>query len=149
MGSPLQLNFGEAFQHKHIIIYDVKTGEKEYIRNEFSPKHYIIPEKDLEKYDLEKHFVRLMVDDISTSNIIDMRNKLIKKHKVGSLVIKQEKRVEDENDQVLLDAKSILYEEDKMLAKYVDEVGDDVIGDLKRDKLLEKGKEILEYEPSD
>jgi DNA repair exonuclease SbcCD nuclease subunit len=143
VGSPLELNFGEAFQQKHVIIYDTQTNSKEYIRNEFSPKHYIIPESDLDKYDLENNFVRLVVEDIAESNIIEMRNKLIQEHKVGSLVIKQEKRVEEENNQAVLDAKSILFEEDKMLEKYVDETDTE---DLDRDKLLEIAKtEILEF----
>ena len=138
VGSPLQLSFGEAFQHKHIIVYDIETGAKEYIRNEFSPKHLIIPEKDLDKHKLEGNFVRLEVDDISSSNIIEMRNE-IKKSKVGSLEIKQVQKTEEEEIELIEDAKSILYHEDEMLERYVEEVE---VGDLDKDKLLEVGKEI-------
>lgn len=142
VGSPLQLNFGEAFQHKHIIIYDIVTGEKEYIRNEFSPKHFIISDKDLDKYDLENNFIRVMVDDISASTIIEMRHELLKDNNLGSLEIKPKKHVE-EDEQFIEDAKSILYHEDEMLEKYVDEAD---IGDLEKDKLLEIGKGICRDE---
>ncbi|NDB86214.1 MAG: hypothetical protein EB127_26485, partial [Alphaproteobacteria bacterium] len=39
VGSPLELSFGEAFQEKHIIIFDGEENSVEYIKNEFSPKH--------------------------------------------------------------------------------------------------------------
>lgn len=137
VGSPLELSFGEAFQHKHIIIYDVETGEKEYIRNEFSPKHLIIPEKDLDKYDLEGNFVRLEVEDMTNSDLIDMRNE-INKSKAASLEIKPVQKDEEEIE-LIEDAKSILYQEDEMLEKYVEETD---TADLDESKLLKIGKDI-------
>jgi len=145
IGSPLQLSFGEAFQHKHIIEYDLETGEKEYIRNTFSPQHFIIPEKDLEKYDLEKNFIRVVVDDISATGIIEMRQDLMGNHKVGSLEIKQkEKKV---NEDLVEDAKAILFKETEMLEKYVEqEDKNEHLEGLDKDKLLEIGKGICEVE---
>ena len=46
IGSPLQLSFGEAFQEKHLIIFDQDKKECEYILNDFSPKHLIIKSED-------------------------------------------------------------------------------------------------------
>lgn len=141
VGSPLQLSFGEAFQHKHILVLDTDTGDKEYIRNTFSPQHFIIPEKDLKKYDLKNNFIRVMVDDISTANVVEMRRDLLDNESVGSLEIKQvPPKVEDEKEELEV-TKALLMQTDEMLKKYADSV--DVDG-LDKDKLLEIGKDICE-----
>ncbi len=136
IGSPLQLSYGEAFQHKHIVVYDTATGEREYVRNTFSPMHWIIPAADVDKYELENNFVRLEVDDLTSTDIVDLRNKLVKEHKVGSLEIKQAVKAAEVNH-VVEDAKAILYKEDEMLERYIDEAGTD---GLEKTKLLDIGK---------
>lgn len=146
IGSPLQLSFGEAFQDKHIIVYDLETHEREYIRNGFSPKHLILSENELKDHDLEGNFVRLQVENIASSNVIDLRNDL-NKINVGTLEIQQAKK-QDEDDHLVEDAKSILYKESEMLEKYVEEVEKTVsLGDLDKDKLLQIGKEICQHDP--
>lgn len=137
VGSPLQLSFGEAFQEKHIIIYDVEKDSCEYIKNDFSPKHLIINEEQLEEHDLEGNFIRLEVKDISSSSMVDVRKELLENRKVATMEIKQCLKKEEH---VIKDAKSILYKEDEMLEKYVDQVN----CDLNRDKLITIGKIILE-----
>ncbi len=69
VGSPLQLNFGEAFQKKHIVLLDLDTLEKTYIENTFSPKHLIIHAKDVEKYQLENQFVNMSVTGLDNRQI--------------------------------------------------------------------------------
>ncbi len=141
VGSPLQLSFGEAFQHKHIIEFDPETGSKEYIRNTFSPQHLIIPEKDLGKYDLKRNFIKVEVDDIAASDIIEMRQDLISNHRVGSLEIKQkEKKI---NESLVEDAKAILFKESEMLEHYVEqEEANENIKSLDKKKLINIGKGI-------
>ncbi len=142
IGSPLQLSFGEAFQHKHILIYDLETKEKEYIRNKFSPQHFIIHEKDKDKYPLKGNFIRLEVDDITESYIVQMRNELVEEKKVGTLEITQ---VEKESEELFIeDAKAILLKEDEMLEKYVEQVEKTIGLDLDKQKLLKIGRMICE-----
>jgi DNA repair exonuclease SbcCD nuclease subunit len=143
IGSPLQLSYGEAFQFKHIVVYDTDTDEREYIRNDFSPVHWIIPASDIEKYELKDNFVRLEVDDLAATDLMDLRNKIVKEYKVGSLEIKQAVK-EVETNHVIEDAKSILYKEDEMLERYIDEAGTD---GLDKAKLLEIGKLVCKPIP--
>jgi len=137
VGSPLELSFGEAFQKKHIIAFNGKTGKKTYIPNDFSPRHLVISLKDKDKYDLEGNFVRIKVDDIGATDLISMRKEMMEANKLGSLEIKQQKKVIEEH--VIQDAKAILYKGDEMLAKYVDEVGSK---GLDREELLRLGRKI-------
>ena len=145
IGSPLQLSFGEAFQKKHIIALDTKTGKKTYIDNEFSPKHLSVSDKDIGKYNLNGNFIKLNVDDIGVTNLIALKKQLMEENNLGSLEIKQKKKEMD--DHVIHDAKAILYTGDEMLAKYLDEKGcknptkDEL---LDRDELLRIGRKICQ-----
>lgn len=140
VGSPLQLDFGEAFQDKHIVVCDLETGKKEYIQNNFSPKHYIIPIKDIGKYELEGNFVRLEIDDdeMLSADAVDARKSLLENHNPGTLEIipKQTKKAEH----VVLDAKEIMLKEDELLERYMSEVGTD----LDKEVLLKIGRKIIE-----
>ena len=136
VGSPLELNFGEAFQEKHIIIYDLNTGNKEYIVNDFSPKHLIISENDISKHDIENNFVRVNVENRKSIDCLELR-KDIQAKKPGTLEIIQKPKKEQK--QVVQDAKSILNKEDEMLEVYVKEVD---TGDLEKSYLIDIGKFI-------
>ncbi len=138
VGSPLQLNFGEASQQKHIIIYDLEKHTKEYIINDFSPIHLIVSEKDLGKHNLKSNFLRVMVDDISKSEVIELRNDLQKKL-VASLEIKQIDKKIEEQEMMIEGAKAILFNESEMLNKYI---AQDKTIELDKDKLLGIGKLI-------
>ena len=137
VGSPLQLSFGEANQIKHILIYDLETQEKEYIENDFSPKHLIIPYDQIKNYDLKNNFIRIVVDDISSSDLIEIKDALLNEGELGSLEIKQV--INKEDTQTVEDAKSILLDENLMFEEYIETVN---IGELNRDHLLEIGKKI-------
>lgn len=136
VGSPLQLSFGEAFQKKHIIVFDTETEQKEYIENEFSPRHYILNEDQLDKHDLKGHFVRLEVEDISGRQMGEIRQQLVEEAKVSTLEIKQ---IPKKEDHVVIDAKSILFKEEEMLEKYVDQAN---VDDLDKPTLIKIGTEI-------
>lgn len=137
IGSPLQLSFGEAFQSKHIIAFNGKTKEKTYIENNFSPKHLVINLADKDKYKLEGNFVRIKVDDLSSTDLISVRKELLSSNNLGSLEIKPNKKKLDEN--MIHDAKAILYKSDELISKYVDEIG---TKDLIKEKLIEIGLKI-------
>jgi DNA repair exonuclease SbcCD nuclease subunit len=144
IGSPLQLSFGEAFQEKQILIYDTVTGEKEYVKNTFSPQHFIIPEADLHKYDLKNNFIRVMVDDITAGDVVQLRKSLVEDHQVGSLEIKP---VPQKHDDKVKDAATILLKEDEMLEGFIEEMLKEkhpLVEGLDKDKLLKIGKSICE-----
>jgi DNA repair exonuclease SbcCD nuclease subunit len=137
IGSSLELNFGDAYQEKHIIVFDTQTKEKEYIENTFSPKHIIVKEKDLKKHDLENNFVQILVDDISSVDIIELQKDLSKNNKLGSLEFKQDKKYEEKR--LIEEVKNIFLNEEEMLERYVGEVDTS----LNKEKLLKIGKEII------
>ncbi len=142
VGSPLELNFGEAYQEKHLIVYDLKTGEQEYIINDFSPKHLVLNEEEIDNQEFENNFVRLNVVNKKAIDLLDLK-KNIQEKKPGTLEIVQ--RPKKEQKQVVEDAKSILHKEDEMLETYVKEVD---TGDLDKPHLVEVGKGICAIEVS-
>ena len=136
VGSPLQLSFGEAFQDKHIIIYDIEKNSCEYVKNDFSPKHYIMGEDELDNYELEGNFIRLEVKDITSTSMSEIRKNLVENKKVASMEITQNFIKEQH---VITDAKSILHNEEDMIEKYIEQVS----LDLNKDKLVSIGKKII------
>ena len=136
VGSPLQLSFGEAFQSKHVVVFDTSDGECEYIENTFSPRHYILKENEIADYDLEGHFVRLEVEDITSRQMTEIRQSLLENSKVSSLEIKQ---VQKQEDHAIKDAKAILYKEEEMLEKYVEQANSE---SLDKETLIRIGTEI-------
>lgn len=161
VGSPLQLNFGEAEQKKHIIEYDLKTHKKQYIENTFSPIHLVLTEKDdILSFDLENNFVRIMSNDIASSDIIELRNDIAQKH-TASLEIKQIPRKVDHDASMVKGAKSILSTGDQMLSTFMDSLSDADIAKiafgknvtplptLDRNKLLDVGKLCLMKETTE
>ena len=85
-----------------------------------------------------------MVDDISKSNIVEMRNDIISKN-AGSVEIKSAIRKEENNENLIEDAKSILSQKTEMLEKYVliEEKRNKLDG-LEKSKLLEIGRFICD-----
>jgi DNA repair exonuclease SbcCD nuclease subunit len=140
IGSPLQLSFGEAFQKKHIIVFDGDKNEREYIENNFSPKHLVINYADKEKYELEGNYVQIKVNDFGATDLIDVKKELLENNNLASLEIKQIKKTIDEH--IIHDAKAILYKGNEMLEKYADQVGHE---GLDREKLLKTGSLICQH----
>ena len=136
IGSPLQLTFNEAFQVKHAILLNLKTGQKEYIVNDFSPQHLVIPEEEISNFELKGNFVRVTVKSSSTVDQFDLK-KLIETENPSTVEIIPE---DDEAPEHLVeDAKAILQEQDKMLDVYVSKCD---IGNLDHPYLIEWGTRI-------
>jgi DNA repair exonuclease SbcCD nuclease subunit len=133
IGSPLQLTFGEAFQEKHIIIYDIASGKKEYIVNDFSPKHLIADDDSIVNFDVKNNFVRLNTAT-QTNDLIDLRRS-IQQRQPGTLEIVPKPKINQK--QVVQNAKAILNKEDEMIEMFANESD---TGDLIKDKLIEIGK---------
>ena len=141
IGSPLQLSFGEAFQQKHILIYDLETQEREYIINEFSPKHYIIPMEDVDKYDIGNHFIKFLVDDIAEVDLVEIKLELAAKNP-GSIEFTQKSKIKE--DKVAVDeARDVLKHAD-VVEQYIDLTEESWTAQgLDRDKLIAIGRKIM------
>lgn len=145
VGSPLQLTYGEAFQEKRLIILDLETLEKEYIVNDFSPKHLIVSEQDVENeaYNLTNQFVRITSDDMGKKDLIDLQRKIAREYKPLTVDVKQnDKKIEEEDSSVIEEARSILMDTKQMLEKYIKDKG--VPDGLDEKLLLAAGEECLE-----
>ena len=144
VGSPLQLSFGEAFSEKHIIEYDLESHEKNYIENTFSPKHYILKSDELDNYDLENNFVRMYTDDLTSTDIAEIRNSIIEDKHVNSIEVLSTPGKSNKNE--IMDAKTVLNRQGDMIEQYVEvEKSAGRINDnLDLQLLIDIGKKILE-----
>lgn len=138
IGSPLELSFNEAFQQKHIGILDTDTLECEYVVNQFSPKHLILKYDDVGIYNLDDNFVQIQVEDIESSEILEMRQNIISSSKPQSLEFKELKKKDIKKDHCELQTKFDIANGD-IMERYVSAVG---VGGLDRTKLLKIGKDI-------
>lgn len=145
VGSPLQLSFGEAFQQKHLILLDLDTLKKEYIVNDFSPKHLIVTPKDIENgaYDMNGQFVRIAVPNMGRTDLLDLQRRVAKECRPLTVDVKQDdsKKSKEEDALVMQDVKNLIGDIESVCAKYVDEKG--VPDGLDRVRLLEVMKECL------
>lgn len=137
IGSPLELSFGEAFQKKHIIIFDGDKNEPQYIENEFSPKHLILSMDECKNFELDNNFVQIKVNEAGSADLLSLKKEILQQSKPLSLEIKQKKHEIEKH--TIQNAKSILLRGDEMLEKYVEEVG---FGNLDKEALITIGKEI-------
>jgi DNA repair exonuclease SbcCD nuclease subunit len=146
IGSPLQLSFGEAFQKKHVMIFDLDTHKKTYVENSFSPDHLIVSAEDIqnEAYNLDGKFVRLAVEDTGRKDIIDIKRKIATESKPLSFDVKKKdtKKVESEEDLTALeDVQAVLDNIEDVLEQYVKDKG--VPDGMKKPHLLKVGKQCL------
>lgn len=140
VGSTLQLNFGEAFQDKHIISMNVDDLSCEYIENNFSPKHYIINLSEMKKYNLENAFVRIKVNDISSINILEKRKEILEKNHVRSLEFNKFEDTKDIDQKEFEDKFSLV--KGDILERWIEFSNTK----LNKDLLLKIGKEICQSE---
>lgn len=138
IGSPLELNFSEAFQQKHIIMYDNETNDTEYIINDFSPKHMIVKSEDLDNYDLDGNFVQVVVEDITKTDIIEIK-KSIKDRGQRTIVFTEKERKKENNDQTEIKEKLNLAEGD-ILERWIKAKNPE---GLLFDRLLSIGQDIV------
>lgn len=141
VGSPLELSFGEAFQKKHIIIFDCDKNKSEYVENDFSPRHLIIDSSEYKKFDLNNNFVQIKVDEANVADLLTIKKEILNEHSPFSLEIKQKRKEIEQH--TIQDAKAILLKGDEMLEKYVEEVGSN---NLNKESLISIGKEICRGE---
>lgn len=151
VGSPQELTRSEAFQQKHIILHDLDTFQREYIVNDFSPKHLILKPDQLKSQDLTQHFVTVMVPEtISQSEIADMRHDILRNHDVGSLEIKTvRKKNRDEDAKTIQDARAILETQDEMVTRWVAECDPKDKAGLLESVLLKAGLRLIQTNPGD
>jgi hypothetical protein len=84
------------------------------------------------------NFIRLEVEDISSTEVVELKNKL-ENLNPGTLEIVPKENKEEVH--IVEDAKAILEKEDEMLEKYVNQVD---APDLEKSKLLTVGKLICQ-----
>ena len=136
IGSTLQLTFNEAFQKKHIIVLNTETLGTEYIENTFSPKHYILKCDELEGYQFNNDFVRIIYD-VNQSDMLEMRSKVLEQYPDINITFTQEEQLDPKMDKEC--AKKFNLMEGDTLDRYVHAVGH---GDLDYHTLLRIGKDI-------
>lgn len=139
IGSPLELNWGESGQKKHIIIYDLNTGEQEYIINNFSPKHIFIDENNMTN--LKNNFIKCNVKDPSNKDLKAIIEKISIHDPQSIEIIPIQNK---ENEHFIENAKSIMNDTDKMIEKFVELSNTN----LKKDKLIKIGKQLCVLEKS-
>ena len=144
IGSPIELNFGEAFEQKHIIAFDMETHKKEYIINEFSPKHLILDPNEVDEYDLEGNFVRLEVDNLSASELVEVRKNILDNKKVASLSLHQKPKKKEEDQQIMKNAMANIFKKDGIIERWVRHQIECGETDLDEQKLIEWGKRLRE-----
>jgi DNA repair exonuclease SbcCD nuclease subunit len=141
VGSPLQLSYGEAFQQKHIIIYDLETHEKEYVINDFSPKHFVFKANDERLFHIkDKAFVRIQTDDLDAPENVELQQKLSENPNIWEIKFDPIQKTEKEEKVLVESAKAILLNENEMAEKYLDTFG---TNGLDRGGLLKTFKKIV------
>jgi len=138
VGSPLQLSYGEAFDEKHVIIYNHETHEKKYVVNEFSPKHFIYTATEAQDIDPEGGFLKILTESLTDPENIDLQNKLSPHFKEVKVEAFKKRKTEQEEETIEV-ARSILNDEEKMAEKYIDWKG---TNDLDKAILLKVFNEI-------
>ena len=144
VGSPLQINFSETNQEKHLIILDTETMEQEYVINDFSPQHLIIQETDIEKYNLDNAFIKIITTSVDSANVVDIKNKLTEKYNIHSIEFSPPKAKDDKEAKVTVeDAQNIMVQDrGTMLEEYLKAC--DIPQRLNSNRLLEVGKNIVQ-----
>ena len=143
VGSPLQINYAEANQEKHLIVLDTETLEQEYVINTFSPIHLVISESDIDKYDLNNAFVKVITSSTS-ANVVDLRNQITEKFNVESLDFSPPKAKDDEEVKVTVEnVQNIMVQDrDTLLKEYLKAIV--IPTHLEESRLLEVGKRFCE-----
>jgi len=137
VGSPLQLNFSEAMQKKHIVIFDAETLETEYVDNTFSPRHLVIKRSQLDDYDLSNTYLKVEPEDIAEDDLVELKQTLLESHDILTLEFLPAKK--EQESQQIEDAKSIMTNDRlELLKRYVNAVETE----LEKEKLIEIGEYI-------
>lgn len=144
VGSPLQLNFAEAFQKKHIILLDTDTLEQEYISNDFSPRHLILKEDELSNYDLNNAFVKMTPKDMLTSDLSDLKKQLFESCDILTLEFTAPKLSQDTivKEQIVDAQQFMVQDKEEMLDNFIK--ASTIPDALDLNTLLSIGKDICQ-----
>jgi DNA repair exonuclease SbcCD nuclease subunit len=133
VGSPLQLNFNETGQEKHIIVYDLIKQSRQYVINDFSPKHLIVNQNQLADVDFFGNYVRIESDTESVltshENLKDARDVTFRP------------MVKEDPDVLIEDKNYFFTGTGGFLERYLDTIG---CGPLDKNSLLAEGESICE-----
>ncbi len=80
VGSNLQLTWNEVNQEKHLVVLDLETLDRQYVINDFSPRHLIVSPQEALDSDLSKNFVRVEVESIDKSDIISLKAEILSRY---------------------------------------------------------------------
>jgi DNA repair exonuclease SbcCD nuclease subunit len=134
VGSPWQINYSEAFQKKHLVVYDLITHEKQYIVNTFSPKHFIYtPEQSHSHVFEEEAFIKIKTDNIKSSENVEIQKALLENKFCKEAKVEPIRKTNGKEKHVIQSAKAILFKEEEMAQEYIKEVG---TKGLKQEQLL-------------
>lgn len=146
IGSPLELSFGEAGEEKHLIIFDTKTCKKEYVINNFSPKHvYVYQDEidDIKKNDVNNNFVCVLSEDLSCNSSKEKLDFIKENFSPQSLQFKKfsSKKTQKEDKKKIEEIKFVINDDNKMIEKYIEKYNSK---NLNFETLKEIGEKILE-----
>lgn len=151
IGSPLQLNFGEAFQKKHVILYHPTADLKEYIVNDFSPVHYILKPDELGEYAVKGNFLKVELPEGMTGpDVVDLRKQSLEQLHVKTFETKAPKKTAKQEELTVENAREVLKNEEEIVVKYIEECerqGKLKELGLKKEKLLSMTRKVLEKKP--
>jgi DNA repair exonuclease SbcCD nuclease subunit len=141
IGSPLQLSFGEAMDPKGFIILDTETMKTEFVENTFSPKYFIIPDKeDLDQYNINGGYLKLLVSDIRKTNLIELKRNIKDKYNLKSIeIIQVEKSKKETGEKEIKNIELIYSNKKSVIQKFVENTETD----LDKNKLIEIGSRII------
>lgn len=140
LGSPLELTRSEAYQEKHLAIFDPESLSTEYIINDFSPVHLSIRPDQVDEIDLTNNFVTLNIPpNMSHTEVLDIRKRLKTDFSLASLEIRYQQR--EDTEQVVQNARAMFLDEKKMLDVYVQQTKP---SGLDRNLLMEAGNIICQ-----
>lgn len=139
VGSPLQLNFSEAYQDKHIVVLDTETLATEYIVNSFSPQHLVVKESELATANISHNYVSV-VGDVEKFDAFEIKKKA-ESEAARHISFRSEKTLTNVSQDTTEEKTKFDISGGKMLERYIEAVG---CGDLERDKILRLGSFIYE-----
>lgn len=143
VGSPLELNFGEAGDEKHIILLDLNNLSCEYIVNDFSPRHLVIDISELDDEDfsvLENNYVRITYDYSQKSRMLELAKLIPARVNVLYLDFSIKKPKEQEIKEGMSSMQLCLQDILSIMKDYVKESKPD---SLDEGKLLSIGEKIV------
>lgn len=142
LGSPLQLSYGEAMDKKGFTILDTDTLDTEFVENTKSPRYFIIPSNmDISEFDVKDGYVRIITDQSSRINLIEMKEKISEQFHPRSLEIIPVKTEETENE--ISGELEGVEDFHSNVTDIIQQYSDSIDTELDKKQLIEVGIEII------